>query len=124
MSLLTRRSPDSRPEQSWARRLGLIGQVPAPLRRFLATESGSAGLLLTATVLAIAWANSPWSGAYETLWRTELSLRLGDALLAMDLQHWVNDALMALFFFVVGLEVRREFPVGELRNRRSATVPP
>jgi Na+/H+ antiporter NhaA len=122
MSLLTRWTSDSGDQQSRTRRRELVAQVSAPLRRFLVTESGSAGLLLTATVLAVAWANSPWSGAYETLWGTELSMRLGDALFAMDLRHWVNDALMALFFFVIGLEVRREFSVGELRNRRSATV--
>jgi Na+/H+ antiporter NhaA len=101
----------------------LAGQVSTPLRSFLATESGSAGLLLLSTVTAVVWANSPWSGAYESLWSTELSVSLGAAELSMDLHHWVNDAVMALFFFVIGLEVRREISVGELRDPRSAVIP-
>jgi len=83
------------------------------------TESGSAGLLLVATVVALAWANSPLSGAYEDLWAAHLDLGVAD----LDLRHWVNDGLMAFFFFLVGLEVKRELAVGELRDRRAAAVP-
>jgi Na+/H+ antiporter NhaA len=109
--------------QSRSRRRELVGQVPVPLRSYLATESGSAGVLLLATVSALVWANSPWSAAYASLWSTELSVRLGSRSMEMDLQHWVNDAVMAVFFFVIGLEVRRELSVGELRDRRTVLIP-
>ncbi|WP_343898662.1 Na+/H+ antiporter NhaA [Ornithinimicrobium humiphilum] len=89
----------------------------------MATEAGGALLLLVATAVALVWANSPWSGSYEALWGTEAGIRVGALDLAMDLGHWVNDALMALFFFVIGLEVRRELSVGELTDRRRVTVP-
>ncbi|WP_433471552.1 Na+/H+ antiporter NhaA [Saccharomonospora azurea] len=96
--------------------------MPTPVRRFLRTEAGSASLLLAATVVALLWANSPWSASYEVVWGTELSLSFAGADLSMDLEHWVVDGLMALFFFSVGLEVRREFSVGELTNRRRAAI--
>ncbi|MTE18984.1 Na+/H+ antiporter NhaA [Streptomyces sp. TRM43335] len=113
-----RGNPQSRPV-----RRAFPAQLSAPVRRFLATEAGSAGLLLAATVVALLWANSPWSGLYESLRATEAAFSLGGADLSMDLEHWVNDGLMALFFFVVGLEVRREFSLGELTDRRRAAVP-
>ena len=108
---------------SVSRRTSLVAQLPAPMRQFLATESGSAGVLLGAALLALVWANSPWSASYEALWETEAGIRIGDAVLAMDLEHWVNDGLMALFFFVIGLEVRRELSVGELTDRRRVRLP-
>ncbi|MDG9701475.1 Na+/H+ antiporter NhaA [Streptomyces sp. DH37] len=100
-----------------------MAQLSGPVRRFLATEVGGAGLLLGAVVVALLWANSPWSGSYESLWATEASFSLGDADLSMDLGHWVSDGLMALFFFVIGLEVRYELSVGELTHRRRVAVP-
>ena len=109
--------------QTKARAQALSRQLAAPLRSFLTTEAGSAGLLLAASVVALTWANSPWSDAYESLWSTQAAVRLGDARLAMDLRHWINDGLMALFFFVVGLEVRRELSVGELTDRRRVMLP-
>ncbi|HEY7718064.1 MAG TPA: Na+/H+ antiporter NhaA, partial [Pedococcus sp.] len=109
--------------QSRGRRRYLMGQLSAPLRRFLGTESASAGLLLGAAAVALLWANSPLSASYTSLWHTPLAVSVGDAGLEMDLRHWVNDALMALFFFVIGLEVRREFSVGELVKRRRVVVP-
>jgi len=111
------------PAQTKARTQALTRQLATPLRSFLTTEAGSAGLLLVASVAALAWANSPWSETYESLWSTEAAVRLGDARLAMDLRHWINDGLMALFFFVVGLEVRRELSVGELTDRRRVMLP-
>lgn len=101
----------------------LIGQLSSPLRRFLRTESGSAVLLLAATVGALAWANSPWSGGYEALWETEASVRVGALEFGMDLEHWINDGLMALFFLAIGLEVRRDLSIGELTDRRRVILP-
>lgn len=99
------------------------GQLSGPLRRFLATESGSAVLLVVAAVIALLWANSPWSATYEAVWTTDVSLRIGDVGLGMDLGHWINDGLMAVFFFVVGLEVRRDLAVGELTDRSRRVLP-
>ncbi|TYL52190.1 Na+/H+ antiporter NhaA [Nocardioides sp. BGMRC 2183] len=87
------------------------------------TESGSAGLLVLAAVVALLWANSPWSEGYQHLWETELSIRFGDSGLTMSLHHWINDGLMVVFFFVIGLEVRREFAIGELTDRSRIVVP-
>ncbi len=100
----------------WSRRL-------APVREFVATENASALVLLLATLTALAWANSPWSASYESFWHTEVSLQFGNAELSLDLRHWINDGLMAFFFFVVGLEIRREFDMGELRERRRVATP-
>ncbi|MEU9542257.1 MULTISPECIES: Na+/H+ antiporter NhaA [Streptomyces] len=93
-----------------------------PLRSFLQTETGSAAVLLAATLAALAWANMG-PGTYEALWSTELSVRLGAGEVSLDLREWVNSGLMTLFFFVVGLEARREFDLGELRERRRVTLP-
>ena len=109
--------------QTHLKREALLAQLSGPVRQFLATEVGGAGLLLAAVVAAMAWANSPWSGYYDSLWETEASLAVGGAELSMDLGHWVNDGLMALFFFVIGLEVRYELSVGELRNHSKVAIP-
>ena len=93
------------------------------VREFLQTESGSAGLLLAATLLALVWANSPLSGLYEDLWGMHLTVDLGGLEIDEDLRHWVNDGLMAFFFYLVGLEIRRELSLGELRDRRAAAIP-
>lgn len=93
------------------------------LLAFLRTEVGGASLLLAATVIALIWANSPWSSSYVELWSIDLRLGFGDLAIEYDLGHWVNDGLMVLFFFVVGLEVRRELVFGDLRNPRVAAVP-
>ncbi|HWB40501.1 MAG TPA: Na+/H+ antiporter NhaA [Gemmatimonadales bacterium] len=106
-----------------SRRRTLAGPRLAAFRVFLETESGGAVALLTATLVALAWANSPWAGSYHRLWSTPLSIALGDLRLSLDLAHWVNDGLMTLFFLVIGLEVRREFDRGELRERRRAALP-
>jgi Na+/H+ antiporter NhaA len=95
----------------------------AAVRSFLTTEAGGAVVLLAATLAALVWANSPWAEGYDAFWGTELSLRLGDFVLGHDLQDWVNDGLMAVFFLLIGLEVRREFDMGEFRERRRLAVP-
>ncbi len=94
-----------------------------PLREFIGTENSGAIILLIATVASLVWANSPWADTYEQLWHTELGVELGSWDLRMDLRHWINDGLMALFFFVVGLEFRRELDMGELRERRRVATP-
>jgi Na+/H+ antiporter NhaA len=95
----------------------------AGLQHFLTTEAGGAFVLLAATVAALVWANSPWGAVYDAFWSTELSFRLGDFVLAHDLQDWVNDGLMAFFFLLIGLEVRRELDMGEFRERRRIAAP-
>lgn len=105
----------------------------SPLRRFAQkleqargernSETLAAGFLLSATLLALLWANSPFGAAYQAFWHTELSVSVGNHGIALDLAHWVNDGLMAIFFFVVGLEVKREFAMGELTDRSRANIP-
>jgi len=102
---------------AWARNLA------APVRDFLGTETGSASVLLAATVAALLWANSPWSHSYESLWTTNLTVKLGASSISLDLRQWVNQGLMTLFFLVVGLEAKRELDLGELRERRRLTIP-
>jgi Na+/H+ antiporter NhaA len=106
-----------------AGRTAWVRNLAQPVRVFVATEVGSALILLAATLVALLWANSPWGDSYEQLWSTELAVRLGDASVSYDLRHWINDGLMAFFFFVVGLEIRRELDMGELRERRRVAVP-
>ncbi len=96
--------------------------MQAPLRDFLSTETGSAAVLLVATLAALAWVNID-SSSYETLWQTDLSIQIGESGISQDLRDWVNSGLMTFFFFVVGLEVRREFDLGELRQRRRLALP-
>src|SRR5882762_773 len=102
---------------AWARNLA------APIRSFLSTETGSAAALLLAAVAALLWANSPWSDSYTTVWTTKLSIRVGGGEVSADLRHWVNEGLMTFFFLVIGLEAKREFDMGELRERRRLAVP-
>jgi Na+:H+ antiporter, NhaA family len=97
--------------------------IPGPLYRFLQTEAASGALLLLATIVALAWANSPWSGSYASLWHTKLGFDQGNLHLTEDLRHWVNDGLMTLFFFVVGLEIKRELIDGELTDGKKAALP-
>lgn len=94
-----------------------------PLRDFIATESAGGFALVAAALVALVWANSPWNGSYERIWSEVLELRLGSRSLTMDLRHWLNDGLMAIFFLVVGLEIKREIVEGELRDRRRRALP-
>jgi Na+/H+ antiporter NhaA len=101
---------------AWARNL------EAPLRDFLRTETGSAAILLAATLAALAWVNVD-PASYARVWRTALSITIGGSGITQSLKLWVNNGLMTFFFFVVGLEARREFDLGELRDRRRLTLP-
>jgi Na+/H+ antiporter NhaA len=101
---------------AWARNL------ETPLRDFLQTQSGSAAVLLAGTIAALVWVNVDAS-SYERVWNTILSIRISDTGITMGLREWVNSGLMTIFFFVVGLEARREFDLGELRDRRRLTLP-
>lgn len=92
------------------------------LRSYFATEGGGATLLLAASAIALVWANVA-GGSYHDLWETPINLMVGTWTLELSLHHWVNDFLMAVFFFVVGVEVNRELTVGELRTFRAASVP-
>ena len=95
----------------------------APLRDFLHTESAGAVLLSFGAIFALLWANSPWSASYESLWNSRIALTIAGHSLDLDLRHWVNDGLMTIFFFVVGLEIKREVSDGHLSERRAALLP-
>ena len=101
----------------------LARRVARPVARFLAIEASGGLLLVAATVIALVWVNSPWQASYETVWETELAFRVGDHLVVEDVRDWVNDGLMALFFFVVGLEIKHELVAGHLSTRREAMLP-
>jgi Na+/H+ antiporter NhaA len=108
---------------SYTDRTAWTRNMAAPVRSFLATETGSAIVLLAATLLALLWANSPWWHSYESVWRTDLSIQVGSGRVSADLRHWVNEGLMTFFFLVVGLEAKRELDMGELRERRRLAIP-
>ena len=101
---------------AWTRNL------QTPLRSFLQTETGGAAVLLAGAVAGLLWANIDHA-SYERVWTTTLSITVGDAGISQSLQGWINTGLMAFFFFVIGLEARREFDLGELRDRRRVTLP-
>jgi len=101
---------------AWARNL------EAPLRDFMRTQSGSAVVLAAGAITALLWINLD-AGSYGRVWSTPLSIRIGGSGITQDLRHWVNDGLMTFFFFVTGLEARREFDLGELRDRRRLVLP-
>jgi Na+:H+ antiporter, NhaA family len=108
----------------WAESDRLIPRtLVQPVQRFVHTEASSGAVLLAAAVVALVWANSPWSASYAHLWETEAAVGVGSFVLREDLRHWVNDLAMALFFFVVGLEIKREAVHGDLRDRRVALLP-
>jgi Na+/H+ antiporter NhaA len=106
----------------FAERTAWTRSLETPLRAFLRTESGSAAVLLVATLIALAWANIDVA-SYESVWRMPLSIRLGGAGVSLTLRDWLNSGLMTFFFFIIGLEARREFDMGELRERRRVALP-
>lgn len=105
----------------------LARYVGRPVKRFLDIEAASGILLLLVTVVALVWANSPWGDSYTDFWHTEIELIIGDFHVGenhhLDLGVLVNDALMVIFFFVVGLEIKRELVTGQLRDPKAAALP-
>jgi NhaA family Na+:H+ antiporter len=90
---------------------------------FIRSEVSGSVILLACTVAALVWANSPWADAYHRLAHTKIAIGVGTSTFALSLQHWINDGLMAVFFFVVGLEIKRELSVGHLASARRAALP-
>ncbi|HSW56654.1 MAG TPA: Na+/H+ antiporter NhaA [Ignavibacteriaceae bacterium] len=101
-----------------------IELILKPINQFLHQEASGGILLIICTVIALFWANSPWSESYHHFWHTHLTVNLGNFLnLDYSVHHWINDGLMAIFFFTVGLEIKRELLVGELSSVQKASLP-
>ncbi len=95
----------------------------SPFTRFAKMEAAGGILLLIATVIALVWANSPWEESYHGIWHTTFTVGIGNYVLSWSRHLWVNDGLMAIFFFLVGLEIKREVLIGELSSLRQAAFP-
>jgi len=100
-----------------------IDRLLSPFQEFFHQEASGGILLIITTLIALIWANSPWAESYIHLWETKLTVSIGVFGISKDLLHWINDGLMAVFFFVVGLEIKREVMVGELSSPRQAILP-
>jgi NhaA family Na+:H+ antiporter len=100
-----------------------ILKLTQPFQEFTSREVSGGVVLLACAVLALVWANSPWANYYTDLWHTRLALSVANIRMDHDLHFWVNDALMAVFFFVVGLEIKRELLAGDLASRPKAALP-
>lgn len=100
-----------------------IDKVLKPVERYLHNESTAGILLLISALAAVLWANSPWGASYTHLWENHISFRVGEYEIGNTLHHWINDGLMAMFFFVVGLELKREIMAGELSDIKKAMLP-
>jgi Na+:H+ antiporter, NhaA family len=113
----------SNPPGAWLPARKRVQRILAPVERFLAIEASSGIVLMIAAIAALVWANSPWRMAYVDLWHAPIAIRFGNLLFERDLHFWINDGLMTVFFFVVGLEIRREIHAGELSEVRRAALP-
>lgn len=111
------------PPEAWPPAHRLVRRIVAPVLRFTAIEAASGIALIAATAVALLCANSPWAPSYAAIWEFEVGLQLGDIALVRPLGWIVNDILMAVFFFVIGLEIRRELAFGALDTRQKATLP-
>ena len=111
------------PPGAWIPFRKRVQRILAPVERFLAIEAASGIVLLVAALAALLWANSPWRALYSALWHIPIGLRWGSFAFERDLHFWINDGLMTVFFFVVGLEIRREIHAGELSEVRRAALP-
>jgi len=100
-----------------------IEKLLKPFQRFQKTGASGGIALLVATVIALIWANSPWGDVYEQWLHVHITFGFGDFVVDKSLQHWINDGLMVVFFFVVGLEIKRELLVGELASPGKAMLP-
>ena len=100
-----------------------IERILQPFEKFAHTASSGGIVLLLCTAIALAWANSPWGASYHHLWETEVALGAGPFAFRSSLHHLINDGLMAVFFFLVGLEIKREMLIGELASLRKASLP-
>jgi len=100
-----------------------VGRLTAPIARFMHVEAAGGVVLLLATLAALALANSPLADGFLAFWKTKLGFSIGSFSMEHSLKHWINDGLMAIFFFVIGLEVKRELVLGELRDLKAATLP-
>ncbi len=101
----------------------LVRRIVLPFQEFVQAESTSGIVLMACAVTALVWANSPWRDSYFHLWETTVVVGAGPFRLVQSLHHWINDGLMAVFFFLVGLEIKREVLVGELASPRNAALP-
>ncbi|WP_437594825.1 Na+/H+ antiporter NhaA [Sorangium sp. So ce1000] len=117
------RSPSQLAPGTWAPARLLAERVLGPLERFLHVEAASGIVLLLASVIALAWANSPWGHVYEHLWHVPITFGAGSLVFTQPLHFWINEGLMTIFFFVVGLEIRREIHAGELSDLKRAALP-
>ena len=114
--------PDIR--RPWARSDRPVPRrILRPLQEFLETSTAGGLVLLAGVVVALAWVNSPWAGSYDALFSTRLSVGIADLRVEGDLHFWINEGLMAIFFLVAGLEIKRELTTGELRRPRAALLP-
>jgi len=111
------------PPGAWAAARSAARRLLSPVERFLSVEASSGIILLAAAVIALVWANSPWHGSYEALLHTPIGFRAGGIAFERDVHFWINDGLMVVFFFVVGLEIKRELHAGELSEPRRAALP-
>ncbi|HSN27728.1 MAG TPA: Na+/H+ antiporter NhaA, partial [Kofleriaceae bacterium] len=114
--------PDNRPTTA-ATASRMARALRRPVDHFLRLESASGILLVVATAAALGWANSPWGASYDALWSSPVAVGVGGYVIDATAQFVVNDILMAVFFFSVGLEIRREVSSGELRDTRRAALP-
>lgn len=113
----------SPPPESWGPAHRAARALLRPVERFLRVQAASGIVLLVMAVVAMVWANSPWAASYHHLWHTPIRLGLAGFTFERDLHFWINDVLMVIFFFVVGLEIRREIHAGELSDAKRATLP-
>lgn len=111
------------PPGAWRSMQVVRRAIGTPIEKFLRIEAASGLLLLAAAATALVWANSPWADSYDALWRIEIGFDVGGVGLRNTLHWWVNDGLMTIFFFVVGLEIKREIMEGELASARRASLP-
>ena len=115
--------PHSSPPGAWPSARRGVQRILAPVERFLAVQAASGIVLMFAALAALIWANSPWRQSYLDIWHIPIGFRFGAVAFERSLHFWINDGLMTIFFFVVGLEIRREIHDGELSDIRRAALP-